>query len=264
MSNIEKAKKPTLPKLADIVKDADKENLYHNDIFNALVCQPPPAKWVQSHPFIQGHRYLPIDKIEFLLRKIFREYRIEITGQGTSFNGVYVTVRVHYKHPISGEWNFHDGIGSIQLQTKKGSSPADLANINNGALSMAFPLAKTLAVKDACDHFGDLFGANLNRKDVIAFTPDEQIAQDVDRAHERRLLLIANCTDLDELDQVRREVGGKYIEQINQRKTEIIDELSNSQNTSISYRAIDDRIDEENGDIRADGEEPSDRDLFGS
>jgi hypothetical protein len=58
------------------------------------------------------------------------------------------------------------------LQTKKGASPADLANINNGALSMAFPIAKTVAIKDACDHFGKLFGSDLNRKDIITYNID--------------------------------------------------------------------------------------------
>jgi hypothetical protein len=67
---------------------------------------------------------------------------------------------------------FHDGIGAVQLQTAKGTSPADLANINNGALSMAYPIAKTLAIKDACDHFGKLFGCDLNRKDTMDFKVD--------------------------------------------------------------------------------------------
>ena len=67
---------------------------------------------------------------------------------------------------------FHDGIGAMQIQTKKGASPADLSNINNGALSMAYPAAKTVAIKDACDHFGNLFGADLNRKDTINYSVD--------------------------------------------------------------------------------------------
>jgi hypothetical protein len=92
--------------------------------------------------------------------------------EGTSFNGVYVVVRVHYLHPLTNTWEFHDGIGAAQLQTAKGTSPADLANINNGALSMAFPIAKTIAIKDATDHFGKLFGADLNRKDVINYDID--------------------------------------------------------------------------------------------
>lgn len=164
-----------LPTLSDLIDDI--EMAYKNDAFNALMNNQPPAKWVLEHPFIKNYRYIPIDKIEHLLKKIFKAYRIEITGQGTAFNGVWVTVRVHYFHPISNEWQYHDGIGAAQLQTAKGTSPADLVNINNGALSMAFPIAKTVAIKDACDHFGVMFGANLNRKDTVNFTVDNNIVE---------------------------------------------------------------------------------------
>ena len=145
---------------------------YKNDQLNLLLNQEPKKEWVKEHPFVKGHKYIPIDKVEFMLRKIFKKYSIEITGQGTSFNGVWVTVRVHYFHPTEATMMFHDGIGAVQLQTAKGTSPADLANINNGALSMAYPIAKTLAIKDACDHFGKLFGCDLNRKDTMAFKVD--------------------------------------------------------------------------------------------
>jgi hypothetical protein len=40
---------------------------------------------------------------------------------------------------------------------------------------MAFPIAKTLAVKDAADHFGSIFGANLNRKDVQSYQADSNL-----------------------------------------------------------------------------------------
>jgi hypothetical protein len=40
---------------------------------------------------------------------------------------------------------------------------------------MAFPIAKTIAIKDACDMFGSLFGANLNRKDVVEYTTDSKL-----------------------------------------------------------------------------------------
>ena len=145
---------------------------YKNDQLNLLLNQEPKKEWIKEHPFVKGHKYIPIDKVEFMLRKIFKKYSIEITGQGTSFNGVWVTVRVHYFHPTEATMMYHDGIGAVQLQTAKGTSPADLANINNGALSMAYPIAKTLAIKDACDHFGKLFGCDLNRKDTMAFKVD--------------------------------------------------------------------------------------------
>ena len=159
-----------LPKIKDIY--SDKIAIQKNDAFVTLLNQPPKNEWVKEHPFIRGYKYLPIERVEFLLKTIFKRYRIEITGQGQSFNGVWVTVRVHYLNPINGDWDFHDGIGASQLQTAKGTSPTDLNNINNGALSMAFPMAKTIAIKDACDHFGKLFGADLNRKDLISYELD--------------------------------------------------------------------------------------------
>lgn len=177
--------KSNLPKLIDLVSDVDKYE--KSDELNYLLNQPVPKKWIAPHPYIkkevtneQGQKikvpyeYLPIDKVEYLLRKIFKRYRIEVLREGTSFNGVFVSVRVHYLNPVFNDWDFHDGIGAIHLQVKSGSSPADLANINNGALSMAYPLAKTLAIKDACDMFGNIFGANLNRNDVVAYHMDEK------------------------------------------------------------------------------------------
>ena len=158
-----------LPKIKDIYEVV---NIEKQDALMVLMNQPPLNEWVKEHPFIKNYKYLPIERVEYLLKTIFKAYRIEITGQGQSFNGVWVTVRVHYLHPITGLWEYHDGIGATELQTAKGTSPADLANINNGALGMAFPIAKTRAIKDAADHFGKLFGSDLNRKDFIEYEQD--------------------------------------------------------------------------------------------
>jgi hypothetical protein len=162
-----------IPTLAELTLDV--EDAYKNDQLNLILNTPPPAKWVKEHPYIKGYSYLPIDKVELLLKRIFKTYNLEITGQGTAFNGVWVTVRITVVNPSTGKLMSADGIGAAQLQTSKGTSPADLANINNGALSMAFPIAKTLAVKDAADTFGSIFGANLNRKDVQAYQSDSNI-----------------------------------------------------------------------------------------
>lgn len=161
---------PTVIEIFEKNELAEVRELHEN--LNYYLSQEPPKTWIKAHPYIQNYSYLPIDKVELMLRKVFKYYRIEITGQGVAFNGVWVTVRVHYFNPASKQMEFHDGIGAEQLQTKSGSSPAQLENINHGAISMAFPKAKTAAVKDACDHFGTLFGANINRKDTINFTPD--------------------------------------------------------------------------------------------
>ena len=163
------AENKNLPKIKDIYEVS---NIEAQDALMVLMNQPPLPEWVKEHPFIKNYKYIPIERVEYLLKSIFKSYRIEITGQGQSFNGVWVTVRIHYLHPITGTWEYHDGIGATELQTAKGTSPADLANINNGALGMAFPIAKTRAIKDAADHFGKLFGSDLNRKDYIEYNID--------------------------------------------------------------------------------------------
>ena len=169
-----------LPKIQDLYNDRGLAKA--QDTFVTLMNQPPKAEWVKVHPFIKGYKYLPIERVEFLLKTIFKQYRIEVTGQGTAFNGVWVTVRVHYKDPISGEWSFHDGIGASQIQTKKGASAADMANINNNAVGLAFPMAKTEALKNACKSFGKLFGSDLNKSDDIAYTFDLTLI-DLDELH---------------------------------------------------------------------------------
>jgi len=174
-----------LPTLAELTQDL--ELAWKNDQLNLLLNQAPPAQWVKTHPFIKGYNYLPIDKVELLLRKIFKEYKIEITGQGTAFNGVWVTVRVHFKSPTNGEWLFYDGIGAAPMQTEKGAAPTDLTKITQGAISMSFPIAKTVAIKDACDHFGSLFGANLNRKDVVNFSPDKSITENFTKSNAEKM-----------------------------------------------------------------------------
>lgn len=147
-------------------------NLKDQEIINYLCNQDPPESWVKVHPTANGAKYLPIDKVEWLLRSLFKRIRIEVIDNKTAFNGVVVTVRVWYLNPVTGEMDYHDGIGAEQLQTKHKSSPSDLSNITHGALSRAFPIAKTNAIKDACDHFGRLFGADLNRKDIVPHRED--------------------------------------------------------------------------------------------
>lgn len=165
-------KLPTIQELYGDIEQAKKE-----DAFLVLMNAEPPLKWVKEHPFIRGYRYLPIDKIEYLLKKIFKTYKIEVLKTGMLMNAVEVTVRVHYKHPLTGEMMFHDGVGAQELQTMKdsGTLKADMSNVNKGAVMMALPIAKTIAVKDACDHFGKIFGSDLNRKETMVYSFDEKL-----------------------------------------------------------------------------------------
>ena len=192
--------KQNLPTIAELFMD-NIQDAFKNEQLNTLLNVEPKKDWIKEHPFIRGYKYIPISTIEYLLRKIFKRYRIEITGQGVAFNGVWVTVRIHYLNPVTNDFDFHDGIGAMQLQTKKDTSPADLININNGAISMAFPIAKTIAIKDACDHFGKLFGCDLNRKDAMPFSADESVIKIANQIPDEIIEQLDLITDIDGLDR---------------------------------------------------------------
>jgi hypothetical protein len=176
---------------------------------NVILSTPPPATWVKVHPFIKNYNYLPIDKVEYLLRRCFKKYQIEVIKTAQLFNAIEVTVRVHYLNPATNEMMFHDGVGAQELQTKQGTGNLnmDMSNVNKGSVMMALPIAKSIAIKDACDHFGDLFGANLNRKDIVQFTGDTELLSNeaihTSKEKERVIKHIENATTIEELRQVR-------------------------------------------------------------
>lgn len=168
--------KKTLPTLQELHHDTG--IAFKNDQLNLLLNQDVPATWIKKNPFAGNTQYIAIEKVEFLLTRIFQRFRIEILREGQLFNSVYVTVRVHYIDPVTGEWDFHDGTGAVGIQTDAGKAASDLNAIKQNAVQMALPAAVSYAIKDACEHFGKLFGRDLNRKETLPFsgayaTPDK-------------------------------------------------------------------------------------------
>lgn len=147
------------------------EKLVKRDQFLQVVNQDPPAEWVKPHPIAKGVVYMPIERIELLLTRIFQEWWVEILREGQLANSLFVTVRLHYKDPIDGEWRKQDGTGAAPIKTDKGESPANMSAIKNDAVMTGLPAAESFAIKDAAEKIGRLFGKDLNRRDVAGFTP---------------------------------------------------------------------------------------------
>lgn len=145
------------------------DQAFKSDALNILLNQPVPQKWVKDHPMAAGVKYLPIDKVEFMLTRIFQEWKVEVVSYSALFQSVSVHIRLHYKNPITGEWLFQDGLGAVAVQTDKGASAADLSKIKSDAIMKALPAAESYAIKDAAEKLGTIFGKNLNRKDAISF-----------------------------------------------------------------------------------------------
>lgn len=169
-----------LPTIAELHSEI--EVAKQSDKLNTLLNQPPPTKWVKEHPFAKGVKYLPVDKVESMLTKIFQQWKIEVIGYNQLFNSVACHVRLHYLNPVTNQWQFQDGLGAVGVQVDKGEQASNLNAIKQNAIMLALPAAKSYALKDAAEHLGILFGRDLNRKDTVAFTAsientDEQLTQ---------------------------------------------------------------------------------------
>lgn len=137
------------------------ERLKTEEQFLAFINMQPPKEWLEKHPYIKDYWYLPIGRVEWLMKKIFKRWHSKILAEGEMGNSVYVRVRVRYFHPIYKEWEMQDGIAAQELQMKSGTS-----QLGKNAYQMALPIAESLAIKDACEKIGDIFGGNVSRKRV--------------------------------------------------------------------------------------------------
>jgi hypothetical protein len=158
-------KLPTLQELLIENEDSLKQNA-----LTVLLNQDPPAKWLVQHPMIRDYRYIPIEKIEYLLTRIFGNFNVEIRNTQIVANSVVVTVRLHVINPINGQAMWQDGIGAAPIQTDKGAGATDWNAVKTDGVQKAAPAAETYAVKDAAEKFGKIFGRDVSRKGSMNYT----------------------------------------------------------------------------------------------
>lgn len=169
---------PTLQDLrSDIELKADQNAL------NVLLNAEPPKDWVKEHPVFKKVRYLPIERVEYLLTRIFLKWNVEIKSVQVIANSVVTTIRLYYQDPMSDQMLWQDGIGAAPLQTDKGAGAVDFNAIKSDAVMKAAPAAESYAVKDAAEKIGKLFGKDLNRADKIMYDSLFDLVQK-ERKHE--------------------------------------------------------------------------------
>jgi len=162
--------KNSLPTLDELVNDTDLA--VKNNQLMILLNQPVPDKWLKDHPTAKVKvdgvskpaRYMPIERVEWLLSRIFGKWWVEIKDTKLIANSVVVTIRLYVTNPITGETEWQDGIGANPIQTDAGAGAADWNKIKFSGVQMAAPAAETYAVKDAAEKFGKFFGKDANRQ----------------------------------------------------------------------------------------------------
>jgi hypothetical protein len=168
---------PKIPTIADLVSESD--NDYKENALMVILNQPPPEQWLKPHPTAktkdaQGNsvpaRYLPIERVEYLLSRIFGKWNVEIKNVQVLANSIGVTVRLYVTNPITGEIEWQDGFGASPIQTNSGAGAMDWNQAKSAGVQMAGPSAESYAIKDAAEKFGKLFGKDANRQTQIDYT----------------------------------------------------------------------------------------------
>lgn len=164
MADIQKYEKRPLPKIEDLYTDLELASK-QNDL-NKLLNFDPKPEWIKQNKFANNSNYIPVGIIEYLLTSIFIKWRVEVKSVQVIANSAVVAVRLFVLDPITGEWDWQDGVGAAPIQTEKGAAATDFSKVNTSAVQMAVPAAESYAFKDAAEKFGKLFGKDINRAEM--------------------------------------------------------------------------------------------------
>ena len=157
----------TIPTMKDLIADQE-SNIKMNNLM-VLLNQDPLDKWLVPHPMIRNYKYLPIERVEWLLSRIFTKWWVEITDSKIVANSAVVTVRLFVVNPLDGKQWHNDGIGCAPIQTDKDAGATDFDKVKSDGVMKAMPSAETYAIKDAADKFGKIFGKDVGRKQQIDY-----------------------------------------------------------------------------------------------
>lgn len=203
-NSLEKLEKNTLPSIEELTTDVEVTG--RRNQLNILLNNEPPKVWLKEHPIAKRKNnegkyvptlYLPIEKIEYLLTKIFVDWWPEVQKVQLIGNAVVVTVRVHYKDPLTDKYKWIDGVGAAALNTKEKAGAIDFNELLSSAVMTATPAAKSYAIKDAVEPLGKLFGKDLNRADEISYESLTNSFPESSKMYARNKLskLIEECQD---------------------------------------------------------------------
>ena len=222
------AENKKLPTIAELYS-GDMATLSKQGALQALLNHSPKADWIKVHPYVKN-KYIPIERIEWLMTKLFLNWRVEIKSITTIANSVVAIITLHYQDPINQEWNKQDGVGASPIQTDKDAGATDFSRVKTDAVMKAAPAAESYAVKDAAEKIGKIFGKDLNRADQIVYSGLVDMFKEHDMASAQQIGRIESLINTANLDEDRRQVLEREIPTLTvDRANEMIQYLNDNQ-----------------------------------
>ena len=112
-----------IPSLQEIIKDSETGLEQKANDLMVLMNQNPPSNWIKPHPMTKG-QYIPIERIEYLLSRVFKKWWVEVKSTQCIANSIVVTIRLNVLDPFGEEYS-QEGIGAAPIQTNKEKGAMD-------------------------------------------------------------------------------------------------------------------------------------------
>lgn len=209
-----------IPSMQELIQED--ENSLKQNALTVILNQTPPENWLVNHPMISGYKYLPIERVEYLLTRIYNKWWVEVKQVQVLANSVVVTVRLWVTNPLTKVDEFQDGIGASPIQTDKGAGAMDWNAAKNDGVQKAAPSAESYAIKDAAEKFGKLFGKDTSRKLNIDYSSLLKHAKSLPEFNETHFVDAAKNGATIELIRkgytLTKEMEDKFLEYVGAKK----------------------------------------------
>jgi len=170
--------------------------------YASLLNEEPPEDKIKAK---NGVRYLPISFIENKLDEIFGAacWSYEMTGVQMIVNEVTCVVNLKVWHPLLKDWVIRSGTAAVPIQQDAGALITDIGAKKKNALEKNIPTVKSIALKNAAQSLGKIFGRDLARKQdqISNYEPTNSLPN--------AMFLIGSCESIEDLTAIKAEVNMK-------------------------------------------------------
>lgn len=148
------------------------ENYASLEAFTVFLNKLPKKSAIKVNKYADNSLYLPIGEIEQKLDELYAGlWSTSNMNFQVVANSVVCSLQLRVFHPVAKIWLTRAGIGAVPIQLNKGEHELNFSTIKSDAIRKNAGASKAMAVRNAAQTLGAIFGRNLNREDVSDYTP---------------------------------------------------------------------------------------------
>ena len=181
-----------------------------SEAFQMMLNKAPARGDVKSQTLAGKEvKYMPIGLVEKTLDEMYNGlWQITDIRHTVTLNAIAVELTLQVYHPTAKLWLSRAGVGAIKVQLNKDAQSMDVTQIKADAIQKGLPAAKAMAVKNAAQSLGVVFGRDLNRDTNDEFIYlSEQVSELQDVVFDALRLLDASALDEKTKEDIKHTIS---------------------------------------------------------